>query len=259
MGVDYLNLCLSNMFEPAIMGAIFCTFLIAGTVKGVVGLGLPTVSLGLLTAIFDLPTAMVLLLVPSFVTNLWQAVIGGSFGIILRRIWLFLLLATVSVWIGALALRAIDLTYLSILLGILLLIYSILGLAGVKYKIDPRREVWAGPLLGSINGIFTGMTGSFAVPGVMYLQAIGLPRDQLVQAMGMLFFVSTLALASALKSNEFISRELGILSMSALVPALVGMVIGQKIRSKLSEQLFRRVFFIALLLLGGYIIMTSIV
>ncbi len=245
------------MFEPVILGAIFCTFLIAGTVKGIVGLGLPTVSLGLLAVVFDLPTAMVLLLVPSFATNLWQAAIGRNFALILRRIWPFLIFATITVWIGALALRAVDLNYLSALLGILLLIYSVLGLAGKSFTIDAKRETWAGPLLGFINGIFTGMTGSFAVPGVMYLQAIGLPRDQLIQAMGMLFAVSTLALAASLQSNEFISAELGILSTLALVPALMGMVIGQKIRKNMSEELFRRVFLIALLLLGGYIVVVA--
>ncbi len=32
-----------------------------------------------------------------------------------------------------------------------------------------------------------GMTGSFVVPGVPYLQALALPRDALIQAMGILF------------------------------------------------------------------------
>lgn len=247
------------MFEPSTLAAIFCTFLIAGTVKGIVGLGLPTVSLGLLVVAFDLPTAMVLLLVPSFATNLWQALIGGNFSLILQRIWPFLIFATITVWIGALALRAVDLNYLSALLGILLLIYSALGLAGKKFSIDAKREIWAGPLLGLINGIFTGMTGSFAVPSVMYIQAIGLPRNQLVQAMGMLFAVSTIALAASMQGNNFIDSELGMLSVLALAPALLGMVLGQKIRRKMSEELFRRVFFNALLLLGGYIVVTSIV
>ena len=45
---------------------ILTTFLLAGLVKGVIGLGLPTVSLAILTVALDLPSAMVLLLVPSF-------------------------------------------------------------------------------------------------------------------------------------------------------------------------------------------------
>src|SRR5690606_36383986 len=94
----------------------------------------------------------------------------------------------------------------------------------------------------------------YVVPGVMILQAIGLPRDYLVQAMGMLFLVSTLVLGLALGGNDLLSLELGLASTMALLPALAGMVIGQQLRQRLPEQRFRQVFFIALLLLGGYIV-----
>ena len=79
---------------------LVAVFLLAGFVKGVIGLGLPMVSLGLLTVALDLPTAMALLVVPSFVTNLWQSVAGGNAKIILHRLWPFLVTATVTVWIG---------------------------------------------------------------------------------------------------------------------------------------------------------------
>ena len=89
------------MFELPALLAIAGTFLLAGTVKGVIGLGLPTVSLALLTVALDLPSAMALLLVPSFVTNLWQSLVGGNAKAIVLRIWPFLVMATGTVWIGA--------------------------------------------------------------------------------------------------------------------------------------------------------------
>jgi hypothetical protein len=242
------------MTEPMIVATILCTFLLAGAVKGVIGLGLPSVSLGLLTAALDLPTAMALLLVPSFVTNLWQALVGRNGIEILRRIWPFLMMATATVWIGASALTSVDLAVLSALLGFLLVAYALTSLGGIRLAIDPHQEFWAGPLIGTANGVLTGMTGSFVVPGVMFLQAIGLPRDRLIQAMGMLFTASTVALALALKGNSLLTAELGLLSALALVPALIGMVFGQSIRQRLSEPVFRRVFFVALLFLGTYII-----
>jgi uncharacterized membrane protein YfcA len=241
-------------FDSAIILAVAGTFLLAGTVKGVIGLGLPTVSLALLTVAFDLPSAMALLLVPSFVTNLWQAMTGGNAKAILLRIWPFLLMATATVWIGAAALTRVDLSLLTALLGVLLAAYSIVNLAGIRVTIPARHEAWAGPVVGSANGVLTGMTGSFVVPGVMFLQAIGLPRDMLIQAMGMLFTASTLALAAALQKADFLTVEHGILSAGAVIPAIVGMVLGQRIRTKLSEQRFRKVFFVAILVLGAYII-----
>ena len=242
------------MTDPLILLTIAATFLLAGMVKGVIGLGLPTVSLALLTVALGLPQAMALLLVPSFVTNVWQAVVGGNGLAILRRIWPFLLMATVTVWLGATALTRVDLALLSALLGLLLVVYAVVNLGGVRLSLNPRQEVWAGPLIGSANGVLTGMTGSFVVPGVMFLQAIGLPRDMLIQAMGMLFTVSTVALALALQGNRFLTVELGALSAAAVVPAILGMVAGQRIRKRLSEQRFRKVFFAALLILGAYII-----
>jgi len=242
------------MLDVSTILAVAGTFLLAGTVKGVIGLGLPTVSLALLTLAIGLPQAMALLLVPSFVTNLWQAAVGGAGKTILRRIWPFLLMATVTVWLGATALTRVDLSLLSALLGALLVVYAAVNLAGFRLTITATQEVWVGPLVGTANGILTGMTGSFVVPGVMFLQAIGLPRDMLIQAMGMLFTVSTLALAVALQGNDLLTVELGTISAMALVPAIAGMVLGQRIRQKLSEELFRRVFFVSLLVLGAYII-----
>ena len=242
------------MFDALTILAIAGTFLIAGTIKGVIGLGLPTVSLALLTVAIDLPHAMPLLLVPSFITNLWQAVVGGGGKAILLRLWPFLLMATATVWLGAAALTRVDLSLLSALLGVLLVVYSTVNLAGLRFTITTRQEVWIGPLVGSVNGVLTGMTGSFVVPGVLFLQAIGLSRDMLIQAMGMLFTASTLALAVALQGNGLLTTELGTLSASALIPAIIGMILGQRIRQSLSEQLFRRVFFISLFMLGAFII-----
>jgi len=241
------------MIEPLTAATIAATFLLAGTVKGVIGLGLPTVSLGILTAVFDLPSAMALLLVPSLVTNLWQACIGGNAVALLRRLWPFFLCATATIWLGAEALTRLDFTLLAGLLGLLLIIYAGTSLAGFRLSIAPGKEIWCGPLFGTINGALTGMTGSFVVPGVMYLQALGLPRDALVQAMGMLFLASTLGLALALGGGGFLNAELGIQSAASLIPALAGMFLGQKIRRTLSETQFRRAFFIAVLILGGYI------
>lgn len=242
------------MDDIATLLAVAGTFLVAGAVKGVIGLGLPTVSLALLTVAIGLPQAMALLLVPSFVTNVWQAATGGNGRAIVARLWPFLLMATITVWIGATALTRVDPSWLTGLLGLLLVAYAVMSLAGLRIAVPARREAWVGPLVGSANGILTGMTGSFVVPGVLFLQAIGLPRDVLIQAMGMLFTASTVALALALQGNGLLSADLGAVSAAAVAPAIAGMALGGRIRRRLSEALFRRVFFVALLLLGAYIV-----
>ena len=245
------------MIDTFTITIVIVTFLIAGSIKGIVGLGLPTVSLGLLAATLDLTTAMALLLIPSFITNVWQAALGGNGKVIVQRIWPFLCLATISILLGATAITLISHFYLSILLGVLMLIYSMLYLLGARLSIPPKHERWAGPLFGTTNGILTGMTGSFVVPGVMYLQAIGLPRDMLVQAMGMLFSLSTIGLAFALQKNNFLTIEHATVSAFAVIPSIIGMMLGQKIRKSLSEDSFKRILYLFILVLGIFIIVKS--
>jgi uncharacterized membrane protein YfcA len=237
---------------------IAAAFLLAGLVKGVTGLGMPTVSLAILTAALGLKPAMALLLVPAFVTNVWQALVGGNLSIILRRLWPLLAALCLTTWLGVSVLARSRSDLLAGLLGLTVLVYAVTGLTKVELPRPGRREGWLTPLVGAVSGLFNGMTGAFVVPGVLYLQALGLSRDLLIQARGRLFALSTAALALALGTNGLLSPELGAWSAAAVAPALVGMTLGRRIRRALSEARFRRVFFVALLLLGGYIVKTKI-
>ena len=241
------------MTEPYMLIIIALTYLLAGIVKGVIGMGLPLVSLTLLTALIGLHPAMALMLVPSFLTNVWQAVVGGHGLEILARVWPFLGLAIATVWIGAMVHHHVPVAWLTVLLGLLLSTYALINLSGWRFRIEPDQERWLGPLTGIVNGITTGMTGTNIVPGVIYLQALGFGKDQLIQALGIKFSVLTVALALAMHNNNLLTTELGVLSTASLLPAVVGMFIGQRYRANISEQRFQRLFFSALLIMGVFI------
>jgi hypothetical protein len=229
------------------------TFLLAGFVKGVIGLGLPTVSLAVLTAGFGLIPAMGLMLVPSFITNVWQAAQGGAFRDIVRRLWLMMVAIVAGIWLGGSVLVTVDIRFLTGLLGVLLCLYSMIGLTRFRVPPPGRAEPWLSPVIGAVSGMLTGLTGTFIIPAIPYLQSIGLDRNTLIQAMGMLFTVSTVALAIVLGHHKLMSVQLGVYSMAGVIPALAGMVIGQKVRNRLSEAVFSNIFFASLLALGVYI------
>jgi hypothetical protein len=228
-------------------------FLLGGFVKGVVGLGLPTVSLAILTATVGLKEAMVLMLFSSFVTNAWQALIGGHLLVILRRLWSFLAVGAFGIWVAAGWLAKSDAVLLSGVFGGLLFLYGAISLFGKPPPPPGRAEIWLTPSIGGVAGIITGLTGSFTVPGIMYLQSLGLAKDVFIQAMGVVFTMSTLTLSISLAANDLVPVNLGIVSVAGLVPAALGMIAGQRIRDRLSEDQFRKVFFASLLAVGAYI------
>lgn len=244
---------------PELILYVLAVYFLAGMVKGVVGLGLPTISLALIAAVFGLKEAMVLLLVPSFVTNFWQGVTGGQLVAILKRIWVMLAVLCGTTWFVTGIMVRSDAKLLSAGLGGVLILYAAISLATAQIPAPGKREVWMAPLVGFLTGISTGFTGTFVVPGVLYLQALGLGKDGLVQAMGICFTLATLALGLSLNGRGFMPTDLGMLSAAAVVPAIIGMVLGRKVRDRLPEAKFRKVFFVALLILGAWILLRSVI
>ena len=106
------------MLDESTALAIFGAFFLAGVLKGAIGVGFQTVGIAFLTIITNLPNAISLLLIPSLVTNLWQARAGREFFIILKRLWPLMFTASIMVWFGSVALTIVSLPYLSAFLGL---------------------------------------------------------------------------------------------------------------------------------------------
>jgi uncharacterized membrane protein YfcA len=211
------------------------------------------VSLALLAIALGLKEAMALMLIPAFVTNVWQGLSGGHFKALLKRLWPLLLAACPAIWFGAGILARSDSLKMAAILGVMIFIYSGLALTRITVPAPGRHERWMSPLIGASTGIVTGLTGSFVMPAVLYMQALKLDRNELVQAMGISFTVSTFVLGLALAGHSLLPTNLGLLSVGALVPATAGMMLGAWVRKRMSEERFRQVFFFALLLLGAWL------
>ena len=230
---------------------VMLTFLLAGGVKGVVGLGLPTVAIALLSASFGIEAALPLLVIPSFVTNVWQGVAGGLGIALIKRFAAALAIIPAATWLGYHYVFIEASEAMDRVLGATLMGYAGLGLGSVRLPAPAARaERWLTPFVGLVNGLVTGMTGTFVVPIVMYLEALGLSRDQLVQTMGVAFSVSTAALAGVLIAHGAYRIDAGFVSAAAVLPALLGMTLGAKLRLRLSAAGFRRWLFTALGLVG---------
>ncbi|TPM28286.1 sulfite exporter TauE/SafE family protein [Mesorhizobium sp. B2-3-4] len=241
----------------AFVGAVF---LAAGLVKGVVGMGLPTVAMGLLAVTMPPAQAAALLLIPSLVTNLWQLFTGPSFGGLCKRLSSMMAGVVLGTVAGAGLLAGAHTTIAQAGLGVALVLYALVGLARAGFTTPSRHEVWLSPLVGVASGLVTGATGVFVIPAVPYLQSLRLGREDLIQALGLSFTVSTVALGiGVFRTGALVSPSAQLAgSVLALAPALAGMFVGQALRRKMSVETFRTVFFAGLLALGAYLALEAV-
>ena len=237
---------------------VFFVYILAGFVKGVVGVGLPTISLAMLAIFLGLKEAMLILLAPSLITNLVQALGGGRLYELTKRLWLFLLSLFLLTWFSTGVLVAANGNLLKIGLGIILLLYCASYFSQVKIPKPSKKEKWFSPLRGGLTGVTTGLTGTFVVPGVLYLQRMELNRNALVQAMGLSGSVATISLGISLGGRGVLSNELLFISSCMVIPALLGMVLGNIVRSKIDEALFRNLFFFSLSAIGMGIVISAV-
>jgi hypothetical protein len=241
------------MTSTTLLVFVAAILLLAGFVKGMIGMGLPTVAVGLLGLMMTPSQAAAILIVPSLVTNIWQALAGGHFRSVVSRLWPMLIGICIGTWAGAMWMPSANSGQATMWLGVALAVYAIFGLCNVHPKTSPRHEGWIGVLAGMATGAISVSTAVFAIPGVPYTQSLGFDRDKLVQALGLFFTVATVALAVALSHAGAINRGVALPTAAALAGALCGMVIGQKVRGLASPKTFRLCFFIGILALGAHL------
>ncbi|WP_312966784.1 sulfite exporter TauE/SafE family protein [Acinetobacter gerneri] len=235
---------------------VIVVFAIAGMIKGTIGLGLPAVSMGLLTLVISPFQAATLLIIPSMVTNFWQLFAEGNVLRLIRRFWPMLAGIIVgSIW-SVFPTLGHSQFHSEALLGAMLALYGLYGLFAKSMPNLAPYEKWLGPIVGYLGGALTVATGVVVIPVVPYLQGLGQKRDDLVQSLGLAFTVSTICLAVFLHQNPVENIPLDWkLSFIALIPSLIGMWAGTKIRYRIPEQKFRKVFFCGLVIFGAYAVL----
>ena len=241
------------------LAGLTLVFVLAGFIKGVIGMGLPTVAMGFLTLLMPPAEAATVLILPSFVTNVWQLAAGPRLAALLRRLWPTLLAVTVGTIAAARWFGAVSSAGTLAALGAALALYAITSLVPLRLDVPARHEFWLGPLVGGATGIVTATTGVFVVPAVPYLQALRLAPEDLVQALGLSFTVSTVALAVALAGDGQFHWPNAGASALALGAALVGMLLGQAVRVRLRPATFRLWFLVGLLLLGLHLMLRGVI
>jgi uncharacterized membrane protein YfcA len=227
-------------------------FLLAGTVKGLVGLGLPTIVIALTTLVLPLTESIAMIALPTIFTNVWQAAVGGNFRRILRRQWPLIVPLAIVLYLTMWLVGQKGPDWAFLVLGTVLIVYSGLGLFRVRLHIHADLEKPLAPLIGMVSGFVAGVVGVPIIPLMPYLQGLDIKPSELVQTLGVVLCATSLTLTSSLLFFGLLDGPRAVVSAAAVVPALAGMWVGQQVRLRLSVEQFRLAVFWALLLTGVY-------
>ncbi|MEQ8394331.1 sulfite exporter TauE/SafE family protein [Thalassobaculum sp.] len=233
-------------------------FAVAGGIKGVVGLGLPTISAAIMASVIDLRVAVGILIIPLLVTNLWQVVQVGAVGTLVRRFGVLNMAAGAGLWIGTEILFAVDPRWMQMGLGVLLILNAVLQVTGGIPVIPRAREATLSVPVGLVSGIIGGMTGSQGIVIAVYLASLNLTRDEYVQGVGLSFFLTGIVWVVAIAAKGGITVETLPLSLLALAVALAAMAVGTRVRHRLPQARFRQAVFIIMALMGANLLRRAV-
>ena len=225
-------------------------FLVAGTIKGIAGIGLPTASIALMTLVLDPRVAIALVMFPMLGSNLWQLLRSGHLGRTARRYGLFAVILVLGVGSTAYATRDASDQLLLAALGIVVLIFVLLSWRQLVPRISDRFDNAAQIGFGAFAGVIGGMTAAWAPPMAMYLSAKGVDKDEFVRATGFMITVGSVPLVVAYINLGFMNGTLAGVSAAMLVPTLLGFSIGEAIRARMSPENFRTAILILFAVLG---------
>ena len=240
----------------ALLGS-FVGLLIGGFSKGALGAGLPLISVPILALFMPVPQALVILIVPIFITNIWQAMQGGNLKVVWKRFWPIAIMLVIGVGVGAQILVRLSEQQLYLIMGLIVMAQPVLRLLKPNASFTPQTQRWLGPLVGFTGGAVGGMSGFYGPLILVYLATLKLQKDIFTATVAMLFLFGGGALAVFLAQVGVMTANDMLMSCIALIPASLGILWGQKIRARISQTTFDRALSITLLVMGVSLLMKA--
>ena len=241
----------------ALLIAITVLF-IAGAFKGTFGAGLPLVSVPPLAALTDPVTAIAIMTIPILGSNIFQAIQVGRIMVSLKRFWPFIATMLVATLPGAFLLARLKTDTSSIILGAIVLGAGLSQLRRVEFNITPRAERWLSPSLGVAAGLINGFSSLVGPILIVYLLNLRLSKDAFVGACATVFVFSPLPLYYSFGVSGVYTQAVAVASATALLPVLIGVVLGTRLRGRISDQRFRQTLAVLLLVSGVSLIIKAL-
>jgi uncharacterized membrane protein YfcA len=233
-----------------ILLACSVAFVLGGLVKGTLGVGLPLVAVPLLSLILGGHRAIALVVAPVIYSNVIQAFEGGLFKVSVKRFWPMMLAQTLFTVLTiklTLDLSARDLNQMvafSVLLALALMTFT------PQFTISPRHEKWTSALVGGLSGLIGGVSSLTGPIIITYLMSLKLQREEFVGCISIIYLAAATPMYLAMYGYGRMENTDLLGSVIGLLPMALGLAAGKRLRTRLSEQAFRRVLYAFLLLLS---------
>jgi hypothetical protein len=225
-------------------------FFAGGTVKGVIGLGLPLVAVPVLASAMDPKLAVAMMSVPVLSSNAWLVLRGGRFRATVRRFWPLILSLTGFTVLSAQLLVEIDAATASLVLGFAVTGFCAMQLFPIRRRVSKRAERWLNPGIGAVAGLMGGISNFFGPPLIGYLIALRLEKDAFVAAVTLFFIFGGVPLYGSLAWHGVLTAQVLAASAMAAVVVLIGVAFGTRLRRVVRQETFQKILIGALFVIG---------
>ena len=236
---------------------ILFTYFLGGITQGILGVGLITVVISLLSFVIDVKETIALVIIPTIITSFFQMINGNNLKDIIKDTRYFLVFSTLIIVPGVFLLKVLESDLILIFIAILLFMNSSLSLSNRVVAIPNHQNSIIQVSAGSLNGFIIGLTSIYTMPFVFLLQSLKYNKEKTVQFMGLAFLLYSSMQFISFSYSKLISINTIFPSLIVTLPVIIGFFLGKKIRSFISEKLFKKLFYLMLLLMSGIILINS--
>ncbi|HXH83652.1 MAG TPA: sulfite exporter TauE/SafE family protein [Candidatus Tectomicrobia bacterium] len=228
--------------------------LAAAFVKGAIGMGFPTLATPLLTLFMDVKTAVVVLILPNIVMDSVQFARRGAPMAVVRRMAVLILAGGVGTVLGTALLVVLSSRTVTLVLGVLVLLFVALSLMRVAPTVAPGWERWLSPVVGLAAGIVGGVTNVYGTALVLYFYALGMAKHEFVASLALTFLVTKVVQLGSVAWYGLLTWPLVGASLGLTAVALVAFRLGILVQDRLDQRAFNRAVLVFLSVLGAWLV-----
>ena len=238
------------------MASMVAIFLLAGTIKGFLGIGLPAAAMGLLTLFIPPTQAIPLLWLSILGTNILQFTRAPQKREIVATYYPFAIAIFVSIFVTSMFMADYPTALLTVAIGVAMVIFSLNLLIGFTLPIGPGNGWQIG--VGLVSGVLGGLSSIWSPAVAMYLVARNVPKERFIGATGFLFLAGVLPLGAGQIVAGLITLPVLLQSFVCMIFVLISFRVGEELRKRVSQDRFRTIVLFAFLLMGIRLIATGL-